>query len=614
MPIWALKNSILSNFRQKYNMKFSTKITILIILTISLVSLLSANITVEANTPLLIKTADSPTVYFVSARLNAKKVILNSETFHSYNNNWSWVQTVSQATLDSYPDITAIKTSDSSAVYQINGNTKRIITSSEVFKSFGYDWNDIFIVNNTDLDSYETSEPLTESSINATSVDLSNGRAEAETTVDQLAITFKPVSYMNSVVLTNTWHEFAEIKLQSLNGNSAIINGLTLTYTGFNGGKQDIDHIYLTDGQDRPLKYVVNVHSQIITFSLYQNPILVPAYESKVIKVHGMAKRPETLLGFSINSKEAIETAANIAGTFPINGTKYRVIDGASFIGQVEMSDNPISDSIRKILVNSTNQSILSFNLTETSGEHDSVIKSITLTKSGKLADRHITNIDLVSDTGTVLATAESARNNKVLINLKRPYTLKAGETTTFLVRADFIGGIDKSAKFTLDSNLDIFIESAEHGYRILPISEVTIGKGNNSAYGKVEIIDTDANIYINNNLSDRDFPAGTDEAVIGNFTIKANGSNFDLNGFDIRILSENGRALNANVLFKHGNTILNSYPARDLNNNFHSISFEHDVEIRNGKKYTFEIIGDISDKTTNLDSYKVELKNFDIK
>lgn len=107
-----------------------------------------------ASAPMLIRTANNPAVYFVSPRLQMKKLILNEEVFKSYGNTWSQVKIVDQKTLNKYPEIRAIKLIGKPQIYFINEGYKGYINTPALFNEIGLKWNEILEVNQTDLDSY----------------------------------------------------------------------------------------------------------------------------------------------------------------------------------------------------------------------------------------------------------------------------------------------------------------------------------------------------------------------------------------------------------------------------------------------------------------------------
>lgn len=102
---------------------------------------------------LLVKLEDKPSVYQVVS--NKKHWVPNPETFNSYGFRWDSIKIVSRQELDSYPRVKLIKTSISPEVYYLTqSGMKRWLPNPEIFLSYGNRWQDIFIINQTELNSY----------------------------------------------------------------------------------------------------------------------------------------------------------------------------------------------------------------------------------------------------------------------------------------------------------------------------------------------------------------------------------------------------------------------------------------------------------------------------
>lgn len=100
--------------------------------------------------------------YYLYLDKNRKKKIPNEKVNRSYDTNKKYEPIkVSDIDLQSYEDITLVKTADSPTVYYIYANgTKRPIASWNVFIQRGWQPWEIGIINQTDLDSYITSYPI----------------------------------------------------------------------------------------------------------------------------------------------------------------------------------------------------------------------------------------------------------------------------------------------------------------------------------------------------------------------------------------------------------------------------------------------------------------------
>ncbi|MCR4322721.1 MAG: cohesin domain-containing protein, partial [Candidatus Azambacteria bacterium] len=81
----------------------------------------------------LVKSANDPTVYYITAT-GLKKRIVNAMVFNSYAaNHWENITIVEQNALDAYPTVDTIKLSGSAKVYLLESNTKRWIKTAAAF-------------------------------------------------------------------------------------------------------------------------------------------------------------------------------------------------------------------------------------------------------------------------------------------------------------------------------------------------------------------------------------------------------------------------------------------------------------------------------------------------
>lgn len=106
----------------------------------------------------LVKIPDSSTIYFLYQRPDNKwlKIALNSPTvFVSYPGNyWGNVITINRYDFDSYPEVKLIKANGDSAVYYLEGNTRRLVTE-DIFVKKGFNPAEVVEVNKTHLESYK---------------------------------------------------------------------------------------------------------------------------------------------------------------------------------------------------------------------------------------------------------------------------------------------------------------------------------------------------------------------------------------------------------------------------------------------------------------------------
>ncbi|OGZ35099.1 MAG: hypothetical protein A2174_00435 [Candidatus Portnoybacteria bacterium RBG_13_41_18] len=103
----------------------------------------------------LLKAVSDPRVYYIYT-MGRKKWTPSVEVFNSYpNNNWSDILEVLSEEMVFYPDAVLLRVENDPRVYLIEGTTKRWIKTADIFIQRGYKWQDIGLVNQTDLNFYQ---------------------------------------------------------------------------------------------------------------------------------------------------------------------------------------------------------------------------------------------------------------------------------------------------------------------------------------------------------------------------------------------------------------------------------------------------------------------------
>ncbi|KKS91976.1 MAG: hypothetical protein UV67_C0013G0001, partial [Parcubacteria group bacterium GW2011_GWC1_43_12] len=74
--------------------------------------------------------------------------------FNSYSNRWDDIVEVSAEELNLYPSVNLLRVQGEEKVYLIENLTKRWIKTANIFVSKGYKWENINVVNKTEIDAY----------------------------------------------------------------------------------------------------------------------------------------------------------------------------------------------------------------------------------------------------------------------------------------------------------------------------------------------------------------------------------------------------------------------------------------------------------------------------
>lgn len=107
-----------------------------------------------------LKAKGEPQVYYIT-QSGFKRHIISPKVFVSYpGNKWDDVLEVTPLTLDIYPNNVLVKKEGGEKVYWIENGKKHWIPSPEVFNKHHFNWQNIGLVNEAEINAYETSSPL----------------------------------------------------------------------------------------------------------------------------------------------------------------------------------------------------------------------------------------------------------------------------------------------------------------------------------------------------------------------------------------------------------------------------------------------------------------------
>ncbi len=102
----------------------------------------------------LLKTANNPTVYYVSPG-GIKMPFPNTDIFLSYKNKWQDIKVVSEAEISIYPDVEYIKLGNRKKIYWLQNNVKRLI-DDKLVKQKNITDEQVIVVNKKEFEFYKT--------------------------------------------------------------------------------------------------------------------------------------------------------------------------------------------------------------------------------------------------------------------------------------------------------------------------------------------------------------------------------------------------------------------------------------------------------------------------
>lgn len=442
----------------------------------------------------LIKTADRPEVYIIKnsphgGYLGWKRHIFNPEVFNMYGHlKWENIQIVSQSVLDKYHTSDLYRADGDPKVYVLEeqGNTavKHWLTSPEALTSRGYVWDQIFIVNEKERDYYPTGEPY--GPITNQNQNNNNNNGQSGPMVGSgLSVSLASDNPVSETILVDSdanQYPQALIPFLKLNFTAGTdgdvkVTQLKVKRTGI-ANDSDLGNVYLFEGNTKLAEYT-SFNNKVVTFTNSNGLFTVPSGQTKTITVKADLARSNPsisaskTIGFEVVSASDITTdGATVSGTFPLMGNKM-ITAQVSDLGAIYFSNYTTYPS--SVKGDDKNKELWRFNLTADS--QDMEVRKIVLTMIGTINPSNIQNLKL-EVAGSQVASAQSiGENNQVIFDLSsNPVRIDAGQTKTFVLKADLNGGAGRSFKFTVQNQTDVVAYDRNYGVFVPVAKDSTTG------------------------------------------------------------------------------------------------------------------------------------------
>ena len=378
----------------------------------------------------LIKTTDRPEVYIINDKshgsyLGWKRHIFNPEVFNMYGHlNWNAINVVSQTTLDAYETSDLYKADVDPRVYSLEEYNstaiKHHIANVEAFNSRGYSWNQIFIVNEKEVNYYATGASLGVISQSIKNVASLTANNTATIHVTKNASNFKML----------------EVKFD---GNETV-NSLTVKKLGFSSISDFGDGVYLfKDGIRFTEKKTFSNNDSTATFTNLN--LQAPFVLGVMVDFDGTS-----------GNVVKIELNGNYIG-LPLTSNNFTFVNVDS--GTIVVSN---TGSIENPVVGQINAQVSEFKITNTDDEPVSV-KHIELYNSGH---NILSNVKLSDGTNTWSGTVS---NNRLIFDLNS--SIKENKSKTFKVYANVGGNDGDSISLFIRDAYDVRAIGEQYGFGV---------------------------------------------------------------------------------------------------------------------------------------------------
>jgi len=351
----------------------------------------------------------------------------------------------------------------------------------------------------------------------------------------------------------SAYNKVLALNLTGSTSGAVNVTGLRVTRSGFSLNS-DFTGVLVMDANGARHGNVVTVSDSgagdkaFIQFA--SDPIVVPANGSTTVWVLVNIDAAQTGNGtfaFSVNSAADVMTSGSVAvsGTFPVMGNVFSVINGATFLGALDIDASTISASARSVDLGSQDYIIGKFKFYETSSKEDIWIKSVRMFNNGNTTDADLADLKLVDDaTGTVLATATGTTSKYVTFTLANPLKILKGQNKTLYVSADVVNGSSRTAQFIVQNDYDVSSTGVSTGGGVLATHSTNLSGdatsgfpvGDASNYNTISVTQGSLTVTKDNTSSSADLSQGQVGAVLGVWKLEATGEDVELQKADLSV------------------------------------------------------------------------------
>lgn len=430
---------------------------------------IGGNVTMRPGTK-LVKITTDPSVYAVEPNGVLRKIQSEAQASALYGTNWSRrVVDVPDAFFTNYSISSALPNGS----YPV-GSLVKNASGADIFYYDGSNFRKIANEAALTANRFQTANVLTASSTvsaggssitNAEFVNVAQKGTSTGTITTGSGLMFSLASdtpAAASVPKGAAFVPFTSFNLTAANDGAITVSSITITRTGV-GNADDLSDVYLYDGETRlTSSRTISGSTNKATFAGLT--INVPAGSTKKITVRATVATSGDLgnNAFGIASaSDVIASASSVSGSFPLNGNIMSLTTGAT-AGIIAYSYQSVADT--DVKVGQTAVELGKIKLDTSGSGEDMNVQRITLINNGSAKNTDVANLKLYRDSDLVSSSA-TINNDKVTFVFATPMKIEKGNSRTFTVKGDVIGGASNTIKYEVDDATDIVAVGVTYGY-----------------------------------------------------------------------------------------------------------------------------------------------------
>lgn len=391
--------------------------------------------------------------------------------------------------------------------------------------------------------------------------------------------------------------DLAHFNFTAASDGAVKVTGLNLTRTGISSSN-DLYTVYLyMDGTRIAESY--SIAEKVISFSSSAGLFTVPA--SSTVKIVAKADLSNgtssgKTVGLSINASSDVITAGggDVTGSFPAAGANHSTAS-VSDLGKITLAHVSAPSAVDP---GDEGREVWRFSLAASDQKVE--IEKLRMTMVGTVAQGDLQNLK-VYEGGTQLgATVDmlDADNTMTFDWSDSPYLIKAGETKTLVVRADIVGGTNRSFYFSFQRQSDLVAKDVNYGVYLKPNQSdaFTIVKASSSI-----TINTGKLIVSRNSEPNGKVALNATNVTLASWDLKAYGENVKITAMTVLSSITTATSIENGKLYLDG-TQVGSEQDFDDPTNGEDFSFGNTFVIPAGETKTLTIVGDVKSPSSAAD------------
>ncbi len=236
--------------------------------------------------------------------------------------------------------------------------------------------------------------------------------------------------------------------------SAAMITGLTFRRIGV-GATTDFANIYLynSDGTRLTTGRTINSSTNLVQFNSLN--LTVNAGQTLSLMLVGDVNTSPTATGgqhaFELTDAASvvISGSGTVSGSFPVRGNTFTI--GTTSASRLDVQKGTTPSDVQ---IGTADAEISNFKLV--AGSNDIEVRRITLLQAGSITNTDIQDLKLYQGS-TVVASAASLVNDKIVLNFNPPFVMANGTTRVFSLHAKVLGRSARTIKTYVEYSTDVY-------------------------------------------------------------------------------------------------------------------------------------------------------------